>query len=551
MTSEEVGLENIDSRIFPAAMSALVSMDPPDSCSTFSKASVGTDGSVSLYMATQGERKCTLGNVHCSNNFYVRASRDGLLWYRCLGSVCLESDQFKIGRWIDPFEQSLCNSFNMVNASALDKREYVKYFNKFFALVKSDHPVFVEFHYDDRARLVRFNERTLKATREIVAPCKEAFEAWHLNAEKRQYDMIVYEPDPAKVKSHQLNTFVEIRVELEHDVPALAEPDMAIIQPILWHMEHILCRGDPDFYNYLLHWIALPLQKRGERVTTLVCINGDQGTGKGLIFDQLLGKGIYGESTYVQVVNTENLLGKFNNITARRLFINLDEARSFGGAFKDSETLKNLVTEPATTLERKGLDAISINNYANYLLTTNSDVPLKIESTDRRYAVIRASSDKCGDLDYFSKLAQICTDKQTALHFYKYLLSIDLKSWNPRKIPMTPEKKDMMSVVIEPEWGFLQAMVEDGELDSANSCVVPSTLLFNQFIDYCTERNTPTTGKSVEGLCKILKRHLPVTSERVTMEQGFGGVKKKQRCTLLPDPDTIHHGMLAARKWVD
>lgn len=544
MTSEEIGLKDLDTRIFPAAMSALVSMDPPDACSRFTKASTAPDGSVSLYMRTNGERKCPLGNLHCSNNFYVRATMQGLLWYKCLGSVCIETEQFRIGRWIDPFEHA--QDLSMVGVKALDDKEYLKYFNKFFALVKADRPVFMEFHYDERGRVVRFNERTLKATREIVAPCKEAFEAWHLHPEKRQYDEIVYEPNPVKVKPYQLNTYIDIRVEREHDVSALAEADMEIVQPILWHIEHILCRGDAEFYNYLLRWIALPLQQRGERTTTLVCINGDQGTGKGLVFDELIGNGIYGDMAYVQVKNADDLLGKFNNLTARRLLINLDEPRSFGGCFKDNGTLKNIITESRTTLERKGLDSVSISNYASYILTTNSEVPLKIESTDRRYAVIKASGEKCGDLDYFEDFAARCTDPQTALHFYKHLLSIDLTGWNSRKIPMTPEKKDMMTVVIEPEWGFLQAMIEDGHLEQADCRVMPVNILFSRFMAYCTENNTPTVGKTPEGLIKVLKRLLTFESKRVSLQD-----KQRLRCAFLPDPDHIQRTMIAGKKWVD
>lgn len=251
----------------------------------------------------------------------------------------------------------------------------------------------------------------------------------------------------------------------------------------------------------------------------------------------------------MQVKNADDLLGKFNHLTARRLLVNLDEARSFGGAFKDHDTLKNLITEPNTTLERKGLDSVSISSYANYVLTTNSDVPVKIESTDRRYAVIGASSEKCGDLEYFERFAKQCIDPNTALHFYKYLLSVDLAHWNPRKIPMTPEKREMMTVVIEPEWGFLQAMVEDGALEDVNSRIIPTNLLFSRFMAYCQENNIPTVGRTPESLIKILKRHLEFESKQVTLEGAFGN--KRSRCALLPDPDHIYRTMLANRKWVD
>ena len=44
-----------------------------------------------------------------------------------------------------------------------------------------------------------------------------------------------------------------------------------------------------------------------------IVINSEQGIGKGLIFDILLGDGIFGQETYLQVKNVEGLLGHFNS----------------------------------------------------------------------------------------------------------------------------------------------------------------------------------------------------------------------------------------------
>ena len=548
MTNGAVGLTGIDSRIYPAAMSALLNMDPPDITSWCRTATLNPcNASISLHMRTRGERKCPLGEAHTSNNFYITATKQGVLLYKCLGSVCIETAPFKIGRWIDPFDN--LQGLDMVQVTTLEEKEYLKYFNRFFAMVKADKASFLQFHYDSRGRLVRYNERSLLATREIMAPCKVAFEAWHANPEKRQYDQIVYEPNPSMVKPHELNTYLDIKVVLESDVNKLQSADMNIIGPVLWHIEHVLCRGHSEFYQYLLRWMALPLQLPGERTETMVCVNGDQGSGKGLIFNQLLGRGVYGDHTYVQVKNaTDDLLGKFNHLTARRLLVMIDEIKSFGDAFKYSETLKNIITEPRTTLQRKGIDSVDINNYANYVLATNCEVPLKVDSSDRRYACIRASNAKCGDLDYFKELTRICRDPQTALHFYKYLLSLDLSEWNPRNIPMTDEKREMMDVVIEPEWRYMQELIEEGMFKQ----IVPTNTLFLDFIAYC-ERPTvriPTVGKKVDGMVKVLKKQIPqMRCDRASVPDCLGEVKQ-QRCISFPDADSVRSSMIAKKKWV-
>ena len=418
-----------------------------------------------------------------------------------------------------------------------EKRLILSYFNRFFALVHLNRPVIYEFHYDAENRRTRFNERTIKATSDLMLDCKTQYKVWQEDAEKSRYQAVIYNPDESKVKSWELNTFIDIRVELEHSIAHL-QRDSDIIQPILWHIEHILCNGNLDFFQYLLKWMALPLQQRGAKTEVLVCITGDQGTGKGLIFDHLLGQGIYGNTNYVHVEDADKLLGRFNSLTARKLFVYLDEVKSYGNTFKEADKLKALITETTTTLEVKGLDACTISNYTNYIMATNHDVPLRIESSDRRYAVVRASSAKCGDFKYFAHLADLCHSPAVACQFYKYLTDIDITEWTAR---MTDEKRDMMGVVVEPEWRFLQQIVESGLLDRADDRVIATEDLFKHFMQFCQSANIPQVGKTKENLTKVWRRHLAFESKQI----------KRKRCACLPCPEEIAQAMKRKNKWLE
>ena len=549
--AEQLGVADIDPRIMPAVEAALAAMEPSDTTSGFHRFTRFPDGTVSIYMKTVGERKCPYGSVHTSNNFFVHATKQGVLRYRCLGSLCREEPIKKIGMWFD----SVCsgNAFDARIVVTFDlkteKQRILDYYNRFFALVHLNKPVIFEFQHDDLGRRISFNERSIRATQELMMDCKAWFKIWQEAAEKSRFRQVVYEPNNNIVKMDQLNTFIDIRAELENDMTLLEEPDIKLIEPILWHIEHILCNGNKEFFYYLIRWMALPLQHRGQKTEVLVCITGDQGTGKGLVFNHLLGEGVYGKQNYTHVEDADKLLGRFNSLTARKLYVYLDEVKSYGNTFKEADKMKALITETTSTVEVKGLDACTISNHTNYIMATNHDVPLRIESSDRRYAVIRASSEKCGDYLYFNTLAELCSSAEVAKHFYKFLATLDLFGWTARAIPMTNEKRDMMDVVVEPEWRFMQDMIEEGMLDTDEARVIPTKALFGSFLDWCKQNNIPVIGKGQDGMLKVWKRSLTI-GHREARVQDEEGNTKRQRCTFLPMPAEIKRNMGSNRKWI-
>ena len=550
-TAEQLGVADIDPRIMPAVEAALAAMEPSDTTSCFHRFTRFQDGTVSIYMKTVGERKCPYGSVHTSNNFYVHATRQGLLRYRCLGSLCREEAAKKIGTWFDSvangdaFDARIVVTFDLKT----EKQRILDYYNRFFALVHLNKPVVFEFQHDQLGRRVSFNERSIRSTQELMMDCKAHFKIWQEAAEKSRFRYVVYEPNDDVVKVDQLNTFIDIRAELENDMAMLEEADTELIQPILWHIEHILCNGNKEFFYYLIRWMALPLQPRGQKTEVLVCITGDQGTGKGLVFNHLLGQGVYGKQNYTHVEDADKLLGRFNSLTARKLFVYLDEVKSYGNTFKEADKMKALITETTSTVEVKGLDACTISNHTNYIMATNHDVPLRIESSDRRYAVIRASSEKCGDYTYFNKLAEMCSSAEVAKHFYKFLATMDLFDWTARAIPMTNEKRDMMDVVVEPEWRFMQDMIEEGMLDEEEARVIPTKMLFARYLDWCRQNNIPVVGKGQDGMLKVWKRVFAIGHKEARKPDEEGNAKR-QRCTYLPTPDDIQRQMANHRKWI-
>ena len=57
------------------------------------------------------------------------------------------------------------------------------------------------------------------------------------------------------------------------------------------------------------------------------------------------------------------------------------------------------------------MDELNINDYSNYMITTNNSWSIKVEATDRRYAIFKCSSHRRGDYKYFEKLNNSLTKK--------------------------------------------------------------------------------------------------------------------------------------------
>ena len=70
--------------------------------------------------------------------------------------------------------------------------------------------------------------------------------------------------------------------------------------------------------------------------------------GKGLIFDTLLGHGIFGHEMYLQVNNVDELLGHFISELMNKLKINVNEVSTTKA---QANEIKSMITDPFVHLE--------------------------------------------------------------------------------------------------------------------------------------------------------------------------------------------------------
>ena len=285
-----------------------------------------------------------------------------------------------------------------------------------------------------------------------------------------------------------------------------------------------------------------------------------KGVGKGAYHNMFMGGKIYGDSdkahphyraSYAQTKDINYNVGDFNEGVIAKVRLNLDECGIFDGATKQNEKLKGLITEPRLQVNQKHLSLISYENPLNMVLTANNDDPVKIEPGDRRFFVIESETKK--PVDYFrgpAGLLKFLLETDAFIHWYAYLMQLDMGDFYMIEPPMTAGKQKSMARSSPVEIKFLQALclhvfgmpkLEKTEIDYKDNLVrqvvlcADEALLTNEFVitkkaledayaDYCTTKKLTNKGLSV--LLDCIKKYFKPNGKTKPMHfKGEGTVR--------------------------
>ncbi|KAA2285442.1 DUF5906 domain-containing protein [Arenimonas fontis] len=201
-----------------------------------------------------------------------------------------------------------------------------------------------------------------------------------------------------------------------------------------------MCSQDRDpnrLYEWVLRWIAYPIQHPGAKMKSTVVVHGPQGTGKNLLFESVMQ--IYGE--YGDVLDQSAVEDKFNDWASRKLFMIADEVVARSDVYHIKNKLKSLITGDRIRINPKNLPAHWERNHVNLVFLSNEAMPVVLEEDDRRHCVIW-TPEKRGPDYYAEVLAEIRNGGVAALH--DYLLHLDLGDFGPGTLPPETEAKSQL-----------------------------------------------------------------------------------------------------------
>jgi hypothetical protein len=204
------------------------------------------------------------------------------------------------------------------------------------------------------------------------------------------------------------------------------------VSPFTDFVTSVIASGDEGHAHYILGWCAQMIQKPQSKVGVGLVLRGSKGSGK-TFFGELVG-GLC-KAHHRIVSKAEHVTGKFNRHLEDTLLLQCDEA--YWARNKAAEgALKDLLTNSRITVERKGMDSYSSNNYTRLLFSSNEEWVVPASLDERRFAIFDVSNIKQQDATYFGALRK-WYDRGGAEHLLHYFKHFDLNTVDVRKAPRT------------------------------------------------------------------------------------------------------------------
>ncbi|KAA6362884.1 MAG: hypothetical protein EZS28_041589 [Streblomastix strix] len=228
----------------------------------------------------------------------------------------------------------------------------------------------------------------------------------------------------------------------------LDEVDQVKIEQFLGLIKDTIAANDELIYEYLLNWFSFIVQKIGKKTETSIILQGLQGIGKN-VFTNVLCELLAGYSSK-NITDIDDFVGKFNTAIENKMLAIANEMKNFGESrMSNMDALKSINTKSSFVINEKYVPKHEVENVMNIIIVTNNIFPLMIENRDRRYAVCKCNSVHRGDLAYFTNLCN-SFDKDIYNNLFTFFMTRDISQFNPRAIPMTQAKKDIIKASISP-----------------------------------------------------------------------------------------------------
>jgi hypothetical protein len=133
--------------------------------------------------------------------------------------------------------------------------------------------------------------------------------------------------------------------------------------------------------NYFLWWMAHTVRCPEVRIIATPVLRSDHGTGKGFFAESLMTP-LLGRKSVAQVALKE-VVGDFNDVLEGKTFIMIDEV--YKSKKSTTDALKSFQGNSTFPLRRKHKPTVTVDNYVNFIVTSNGHIPLAIEDGDRRF----------------------------------------------------------------------------------------------------------------------------------------------------------------------
>ena len=226
------------------------------------------------------------------------------------------------------------------------------------------------------------------------------------------------------------------------DAAAMCKP----ITDLLFH----LCEYNQSVYDWVIRWLAIPLQRPGTKMDTALIFHGEiQGAGKSLFFDRVMTR-IYGD--YAVILGQGQLESQYNDWVSNKLYALFEEIFSGSDRYSQMGMVKQLITGNTIYINQKFVSGWKQDNFVNAIFLSNNMMPLSLEQNDRRHVVCYPTKKIPEPL--LNEVAQALDDTNDDIMraFYTLLMKIELKGQTAHSPALMTDSKNQLIRLSQPNW---------------------------------------------------------------------------------------------------
>lgn len=292
------------------------------------------------------------------------------------------------------------------------------------------------------------------------------FDKWMEDKNRKYYESIIFETDPNKQDPKKLNLYTG----LKYDDIEYEEQDLT---NLLKMMKYILQEG----YEYVMNWIAHIIQYKSLIGQAVILHSKKHGVGKSTI--PLIIRALLGDKYCTSIKKIEEIDKDFNSKFENKFFCHGDEINAKKKDIYD--LVKDAITKTKIDINKKGIAEYEVNNKMNFMWTTNSYNPIKIEDGDRRITFIDCVEESMSK-DEFTKLYEYIADSNMMATLFNYLKNRKISK--NLKLYESVHKKDLQNVYINSPAKYLYKF-----MNQLKNTKVRSSSLFEDIKNYEKELN--------------------------------------------------------------
>jgi hypothetical protein len=294
--------------------------------------------------------------------------------------------------------------------------------------------------------------------------------------------------------------------------------DITKLNRILYHIKEIVAGGDAYSFTWIMNWIndlfTDPAKKKGY---SILLQSPEQGVGKNIIIDLIIQ--ILGPKLYYKAMDMNSITCRFNQHLANKLLVHGDELANYS-THRDSDKLKDNITCHQRSIEPKGLEHYTIAAPERYIFTSNSELPLRVEDTDRRSACFQVLPTHLNDWSYFQKLGSDIEDTEIQRTFFLWVChnpEWQSKDFNFGKIPNTSLRKELMKGQFDNYIDFIIEYINDSTDFKVGVPVFKSiNSLYSDYKTWCDDKKN--RAATFQKFCKSFKK-LDLPHKRITINR--------------------------------